>query len=54
LICEEDSVVWQLQRDVFDQAFEANPKVMLQFMEMALSFDATRFYNISHHWTQLI
>ena len=54
LICEKDSTVWLLRRDEFDKAFETNPQVLLQFMEMALSFDATRFYNISHHWKQLI
>jgi SulP family sulfate permease len=53
LLCENDSVVWSLSIDNFDEAFQKNPNAMRHFMVLALSFDITRFYNISHHWSQL-
>ncbi len=53
LVCENDSMVWLLSLDTFDKAFLKNPKAMRHFMALALSFDITRFYNISHHWSQL-
>lgn len=53
LVCEKDSIVWSLSVAVFDKAFGENPNAMRHFMALALSFDITRFYNISHHWSQL-
>ena len=54
LVAYSDSVVWMLSKKSFEQLSKENPALALQFVtKVAISFDAVRFYNCVHHWSQL-
>ncbi|KAI8900204.1 sulfate transporter family-domain-containing protein [Globomyces pollinis-pini] len=54
LVCLSDASVWELSKESFDALSKSHPHVVLKFVtEVAVTFDAQRFYNTVHHWSQL-
>lgn len=53
LVASANSVIWRLSKTSFEAMTEEDPKLMLKFVKVAVSFDAVRFYNTVYHWAQL-
>ncbi|KAI8927111.1 sulfate transporter family-domain-containing protein [Entophlyctis helioformis] len=54
LYATRDTMLWRLDKTVFDELCAEHPALMLQFVtKVALAFDAVRYYNTLRHWAQL-
>jgi SulP family sulfate permease len=53
LIVEQDAILWKMEKSVWNRACIDTPLEMVYFMKLAVSYDVTRYYNSSTHWSQL-
>jgi sulfate permease, SulP family len=48
------STVWSLSKNSYIKLSKSHPHLMLEFVtKICVPFDAVRYYNTVHHWSQL-